>query len=174
MAATVSAYQQSDATGATLTKVDSVGGTAPIFGTDDAVASSTPIQIPTSTGTNFACFKNFFLDVTATAATTISNRKISMAASPSLPTGVLLWFKANTGAYVQGSAPTAGGTDGATPTGYTGITTTGQVYDSSAVSAGSTGKNGGLVQVTVGIASTYTGGGGSLSLPNLQLSYDEA
>ena len=173
MASTVSAFQDTS-TGPTSTKVDSVGGTAPVFGTDDAVASSTPIQIPTSTGTNFACFKNFYLNVTATAATTISNRKVSIAASPSLPTGVLMWFKANTGVYVQGSVPTAGGTNGATPTGYTSLTTTGQVYDSSSVSAGSTGKNGAYVECTIGVDNSYTGGGGSLSLPNIQCQYDEA
>ena len=173
MAATVAAYQDSGATGATHTSVDSSGGTAPKFGIDDAVQSTTPVQIPTATGTNYSAFKNFYLDVTVAGATTISNRQIKLASATA--GGLAAFWKANTGAYVQGSVPTSSVSNGpATPSGYTLMTTSYAQWDNTSVSTASTGKNGGYVQVVIGVDAIYAGGGGATTLPNLSLQYDES
>ena len=92
MAAVVAAYQDTGASGATKTSVDSVGGTAPKFGTDDAVQSSTPIAIPTATGTNYSANKLFYLNVTTAGATAITNRQIKLSGNPS-DAGTKLFFK---------------------------------------------------------------------------------
>lgn len=173
MAATVRIYQNTDATGSTATNVDSADGTAPKFGTDDAVQSSTPVQIPTTTGTNYSAFKNLYLNVTVAGATSITNRQIKLASA--LASGLAAFWKANTGSYVQGSAPTSSGSNGpATPSGYTLMSTAYAQWDNTSVSTGSTGKNGGYVQVLIGVDSTYTGGGGAHSLSSISLQYDEA
>lgn len=173
MAATVLIYQDTDATGATHTNVDSSGGTAPKFGTDDAVQSSTPVVIPSATGTNYSAFKNLYLDVTVAGATTINNRQIKLATAAA--SGLAFFWKANTGAYAQGSAPASSGSNGpATPAGYTLMTTSYALWDNTGVSTASTGKNGGYVQVVLGVDSTYAGGGGSYSNPSILLQYDES
>ncbi len=172
-AATVRAYED-NGSGPTSTSVDSVGGTAPKFGTDDNVQSTATLSIPTATGTNYSYWKNFYLDVTVAASTTteITNRRISMGSS--ITAGLGLFFKANTGAYSQGSSTTSSGSNGpATPSGYTAMTTSTQVYDSSNAASTSTGKNGGYAQVILGVDATYAGGPGSTTLPNIVLTYDE-
>src|SRR3954464_15517345 len=68
---------------------------------DDTLTGTTPIPIPTATGTNYSWFKNLALEVTTLAATAISNRKLSLSGAPSA--GLTLHFKA--AAYTQ---PTGG------------------------------------------------------------------
>lgn len=172
MAATVRVYQDTGAV-ELYTNVDSADGTAPKFGTDDAVQSSTPVQIPTSTGTNYSCLKNFFLYVTVVGATNITNRQIKLASA--LAGGLAAFWKANTGSYVQGTVPTASGSNGpATPSGYTLMSTSYAQWDNTSVSTGSVAKNGAFVQVVIGVDATYTGGGGAHSLSSISLQYDEA
>lgn len=144
---------------------------------DSATDTTTPIQIPVATGSDYSWVKNLALEVTATAATTISNRKIRRTGAP--PTGMELFFKDGGATYAQatsGNKPAASGSAGpATPAGYTAMTTTGQVWHSTGVSAGSTGVNGNWVIVVMGVDNSYAGGGGTnQTAPTLELIYDEA
>lgn len=151
-----------------------MGGTTPNFGQSDAVSATGTVAIPTATGTNYGYYKNFYLDVTvaATTTSTITNRRISLASGA--PSGLALFFKANTGAYVAGTSIASSGSNGpAVPVGYTTITTSTQVYDSANASSTATGKNGGYAQVAVGVDSTYAGSPGTTTLPNIVFTYDE-
>lgn len=180
MAATVRAFAATGA-GPTNTLIDSVGGTALIFGTDDAVQSAAAVNIPTAAGTIYSWLKNLMLATTDTVAsgTTISNRKISMAGAPTA--GFTLHWKANTGAYAQASGanmPAANGTtNDAVPATYTQMTTTPAVYDATGVAGGSVNptKNGAYCLVVLGVSNLYTGGANAnAALPNLVFTYDES
>lgn len=151
------------------------------FGLADSLDSHTsPVTIPSGapsgTGTAFAWQKNFALEITATAATAITNRQVKMASSPA--TGLFLAWKDNP-TYTQpasGNKPTDSGSNGANPpTGYTAMTTSFAQYDNTSHSAGSTGRNGDFCTVVAAVDGTYAGGAGSATaLPNLVISYDEA
>lgn len=151
------------------------------FGLSDALDSSAaPVTIPSGApsgaGTNFSWYKQLALEVTATAATAITNRKVKVASSPA--TGLALAFKDGT-TYAQaasGNKPTDAGTNGGSPpTGYTAMTTTAQSYDNTSHSAGSLGRNGDFCVVVASADGTYAGGAGSATaLPNIQFQYDEA
>ena len=179
MAATIRAYCATGAT-PTLASADSADSASIKYGRDDSQSSTATIPIPTSTGTHYSYLKYLLLDVTVTGATSISNRKISIASA--LATGLTLWFK-DQATYTQnngtqgtaaGNYPADAGTNGATPAGYTAVTTTPTLWDNSSVSSGSSGRSGDYVQTVLGVDNTFTGGGGTATLPNLQLAYDEA
>ncbi len=144
---------------------------------DSATDTSTPIQIPTATGTNYSWIKNLVLYVTAAGTTTISNRRVSLASSPS--TGLAVhWKQVAVASYAQaasGNRPASSGSNGATPAGYTAMTTTPAVYDNTSVATSSTGPNGDMAVMVLGVDSTYAGGPGSaISLPTIVFTYDEA
>lgn len=149
------------------------GGTK--FNREDTLAgTTTPVPIPTATGTNYSWIKLLALEVTGTAATSITNRKVALASSPT--TGLAVHFKANN-TYAQpasGNKPADSGSNGAVPSTYTQVTTSAQSYDNASASANSTGRNGQFCQLVFGVDYTYTGGGGQASLPNLLFTYDEA
>ena len=172
-AAVVSAYQDTGAAGATKTKVDSVGGTAPKFGTDDAVQSATPIAIPNSTGTAYSADKLFRLNIDTVGATNIANRQIKLAANPS-DAGIKFFWK-DLASYVQGAAPASSGSAGpATPSGYTALTTSYQQWDNTSVATSSLGKNGDWVAVLCGVDNSFAAGGGAFTNPDISLQYDES
>lgn len=172
MAATLQA-QINTGTGPTVSNAETGIG----FGLADAVdAGSSPITKPNSAGTNYSYYKTLHLAVTATAATSISDRKIRFATSPA--TGLHGFFKDGGSTYTQATSANKPAdnttTDGATPSGYTALSTTFQTWDATAVSAGTTGRNGNYVIVVVGVSSNYTGGAGSaIALPNIELQYTE-
>lgn len=146
------------------------------FNREDTLTGTTPVPIPTTTGTNYSWIKNFALVVTGTSTTNISNRRIAEASSA--PTGINLFFKnVAVASYAQaaaGTMPAASGSNGATPAGYTLMTTSNQVWDATSVATSSTGPNGALVVTVLGVDNTYTGGAGSaISLPTLNFVYDE-
>lgn len=139
--------------------------------------TTTPIAIPTATGENYSYTKSLVLAVTATGTTNISNRRVSMSGSAS--TGLYLYWKAvAVASYAQatsGTRPASSGSNNSTPTGYTLMTTSTAVYDSSSVSSGSTGPNGSMAVCVFGVDNSYTGGAGnSVSTPSVILTYDEA
>jgi hypothetical protein len=147
------------------------------FNLADSATSTTPIAIPTSTGTNFSWIKNLVIAVTVTGTTTLSNRTVKMSGSPS--TGLAMFWKAvAVASYAQaasGNRPTASGSNGATPAGYTAMTTSAVQYDGSSVASSSSGPNGSMAVCVIGVDNTYVGGAGSaISLPSIILSYDEA
>jgi hypothetical protein len=151
---------------------------------DSATDTTTPIAIPTSTGTNFSWLKHLVLSVTGAGTTNISNRNIYMGSSAT--SGLALFFDAITVAsYTQaasGNRPASSGSNGATPSAgsypggsFTAMTTSPQVYDSSSVASSGTGPNGKMVVVCMGTDNTYAGGPGTaVALPNIVLRYDES
>lgn len=145
------------------------------FNREDTQSGTTPIPIPTATGTKYSWIKNIALAVTGTAATSISNRNVFQASTPT--TGLFLFWKA-TNTYAQaasGNQPTDSGSNGATPSGYTAMTGSAAVYDNASVSAGSTGRNGQFCVMVCGVDNTFAGGAGSATaLPNIKLQYDES
>ena len=162
-------------TGASVTWANAEGGVT--FNLADSITSTTPISIPTSTGTNFSWIKNLVLAVTGTGTTTMSNRNIYMSTSAS--TGLALFWKAvAVASYAQaasGNRPTASGSNGATPAGYTAMTTSAVQYDNTSVATSGTGPNGSMAVCVIGVDNTYVGGAGSaISLPSIKLQYDEA
>lgn len=172
MAAVVQA-QQGTSTGPTLANAE--GGCK--FTKDDAINSgTTPVNIPSSTGTNYSWKKSFALVVTSGGgSTSLSNRKVKWATSPT--TGLHAYFH-DQPTYAQA----AGGdfTDDVTsnnkvPTNYTEITTTAQTWHAGSSAATNSTRNGDYVEVVAGCGSDYAGGAGSaIALPNIQLQYDEA
>lgn len=162
-------------TGSSVSWANAEGGI--VFNLNDTISGTTPIAIPTSTGTNFSWIKNLVLYVTGTGTTTMSNRNIYMGSSPA--TGIQLFWKAvAVASYVQaasGNRPASSGSNGATPAGYTLMTTSAVQYDNTSVSTGSTGPNGSMTVCVIGVDNTYTGGAGSaVSLPSIKMQYDEA
>lgn len=144
---------------------------------DSISNTTTPIAIPTSTGTVFSWIKNFVLSVTGTGSTHVTNRRVYMSGSPA--TGLaLFWQAVAVGSYAQaasGNRPTASGSNGATPSGYTAMTTSAVQYDNTSVSTGSTGPNGDMVVCVLGVDDTYTGGpGNNQTVPSIIIEYDEA
>lgn len=162
-------------TGSSVSWASAEGGIT--FNLADSATSTTPIAIPTATGTNYSWIKNLVLAVTATGTTTISNRNVYY--SGSLSTGLKLhWKDVAVSSYAQaasGNRPTASGSNGATPSGYTAMTTSPAQYDNTSVATSGTGPNGDMAVVVLGVGNDYVGGPGSaISLPNIILQYDEA
>lgn len=163
-------------TGASVSWANAEGGIK--WNLADSISdTTTPIAIPTTTGTNFSWIKNLVLAVTATGTTNISNRRISLSGSAS--TGLNFWFQAvAVASYAQaasGNRPASSGSNDATPTSYTQITTSTTVYDSASVATSSTGPNGKMAVCVLGVSNDYTGGAGNnVSCPSIILTYDEA
>jgi hypothetical protein len=170
-------------TGASVSWANAEGGLK--FNLADSITdTTTPIAVPTSTGTNFSWLKHLVLAVTGAGTTNISNRNIYMGSSAA--TGLALFFDAITVAsYVQaasGNRPASDGSNGATPSAgtypggsFTAMTTSPQVYDSSSVASSSTGPNGKMCVVCMSVDNTFVGGAGSATaLPDIKIRYDEA
>ena len=179
MAATMQA-QIATGSGPTLANVE--GGLT--FNRVDTATGTTPIPIPTVTGNKYSYLKYLCLAVTATASTSVSNRRISWASAPS--TGLQgLWFNQSTYTQNTGTQGTsagqypaddtaANGTIPGTPA-WAAIGTSTSQWDNTSISTGSTGRNGNYCQTALQVSNAFTGGAGSATaLPNLILTYDEA
>lgn len=147
------------------------------YNREDTISGTTPVPIPTATGTNFSYLKWLALAVTTTGTTNISNRRIQLSAAESTG-GIATFFQGNA-TYAQATSanqPAASGSNGpATPAGFTRATTALQVYDSASTSSGTTGRNGSFCETCFGVDFSYTGGAGSgVALPDVRLVYDEA
>jgi hypothetical protein len=162
-------------TGASVAWANAEGGCT--FNLADSITSTTPVAIPTATGTNFSWIKNLVIAVTVAGTTTLSNRTVKMGSSPT--TGLALFWKAvAVASYAQaasGNRPASSGSNGATPAGYTAMTTSAVQYDGASVASSGTGPNGSMCVVVMSVDFTYVSGAGSaIALPNVVLSYDEA
>ncbi len=171
-----STCQAQAGTGATVSWANAEGGVCFQLA-DSATATTPPISVPTSTGTNYSWIKNLVLSVTVAGTTNITNRRVNMSTSPS--TGLNLFYKAvAVASYAQaatGNRPASAGTNGATPSGYTQMTTSAVQYDNTSVATSSTGPNGMMAVCIDGIDATYAGGPGSaIALPGIVITYDEA
>ncbi len=141
---------------------------------DNQTGDTNKLNVPTAAGTAFSWIKNLALKVTATAATTISNRKVKLNSAPA--TGLDLQFK-GTATYAQpasGNKPADTGSNGSVAAGYTALTTAYQTYHATGVSAGSTGRNGDFCVLVAAVSATFAGGGGLATLPDIGFAYDEA
>lgn len=159
------------------------------FSLSDAQApasGTSPVQIPTSTGTNYSWIMLLALEVTVISSsptTAMTNRTIKYASG--ITSGSQLFF-ADQPTYrrpASGNKPSDSGSAGpATPTpggssapgSYAAVTTSAQQWDNASHSTGSTGRNGDFVELVYGVDNSYAGGGGQESLPNLTITYDEA
>lgn len=171
MASTLRASIFTGAAGATVASAES----GIKFNRDTTATGTTAIPIPAATGTNFSYHKVLGLEVTTDLATTISNRGVKM--STTTTSGLALFWKANASYAQAAAADTDSGSAGATPTGYTAMTTSNATYDaaSAASSSGPGVVNGQYLQVALAVSSTYAGGAGSaIALPNIVLQYDES
>lgn len=162
-------------TGASVSWANAEGGIK--FNLEDTISGTTPIAIPTATGTNFSWLKNLVLSVTVAGTTNITNRTVKMSGAAS--TGLALFWKAvAVASYAQaasGNRPTASGSNGATPAGYTSMTTSAVQYDNTSVATSGTGPNGSMAVCVMACDNLYVGGAGSaITLPSITLSYDEA
>lgn len=162
-------------TGSSVSWANAEGGVT--WNLADSITSTTPIAIPTATGTVFSWIKNLVIAVTVAGTTAITNRTVKMGSSPS--TGLNLWWKdVAVASYAQaasGNRPASSGSNGATPTGYTSMTTSTQQWDNTSHATSSTGPNGDMVVIVLGVDFSYVGGAGNaIALPNVVLSYDEA
>lgn len=154
------------------------------FNREDTQVGTSPVPIPTNpptpSATNYSWIKQLALNVTASSATTINNRRVYLSGAPA--TGLYPFFK-GAATYVQaasGNKPTDDATtNGAVPSGYTALTATtlgtAHVWAATGVSAGSTGRNGDFLVLLLGVGVNFTGGAGaSTSVPTFSLAYDEA
>ena len=162
-------------TGASVSWANAEGGCT--FNLADSITSTTPIAIPTATGTNFSWIKNLAIAVTVAGTTNMTNRTIKMSAS--LSTGLNLWWKdvaqASYAQAASGNRPASSGSNGATPAGYTSMTTSAQQWDNTSHATSGTGPNGDMVVVVLGVDNLYVlGAGSAISLGNIIVSYDEA
>lgn len=152
-------------TGGTLSRSDAL---APASGT-------APVPVPTSAGTNYSWIQLHALEVTATDATSISNRTVKLGSA--LPTGAFVYFKQQA-TYAQpasGNKPADNAsTNAAVPAGYTLLTTSAQTYDAGTDSAGTLGRSGDFCELVGGVDNNYAGGAGQVTLPNVVYTYDEA
>lgn len=162
-------------TGASVTWANAEGGCT--FNLADNITSTTPIAIPTATGTVFSWTKNLVIAVTVTGTTAITNRTIKMSTTTS--TGLALWYKdVAVASYAQsatGNRPASSGSNGATPAGYTSMTTSAVQFDNTSHVTSASGPNGDQAVCVLGVDFSYVGGPGSaIALPSVILGYDEA
>ena|SRR5581483_579259 len=162
-------------TGSSVSWANAEGGI--VFNLADSATATTPISIPTATGTNFSWIKNLALAVTGTGTTNMTNRTVKMSGSTS--TGLALWWKdvaqASYAQAASGNRPASSGSNGATPAGYTSMTTSAQQWDNTSHATSGTGPNGDICVVVMGCDFSYVGGAGSaVALPSIILSYDES
>lgn len=146
------------------------------YGLEESLAgATTPIPVPTATGTNFSWPKVFRYEVTTIdAATSIGNFRHRISAAPA--TGLKLWFRDDGATYVRSTAVAAAssGTNDFTPAGYTTAPTSDTVYDAASYSAGTTGGKGDYLSYALGVSALYTGGANSATaLPSLITTIDE-
>lgn len=143
----------------------------------DSISGTTPVSKPTATGTNFTYVKQLALEVTGTGSTTIGTLQVKMGSSPS--TGLGLHFLGSA-TYLDQTGGTGAGSDsgsnGASPSGYSAMTTSYQTYDATTgISTGSTGRKGTFCRVVCGVDNLYVGGAGTaISLPDVLIQYTES
>lgn len=163
-------------TGASVTWANAEGGVT--FNLSDNITdTTTPISVPTSTGTVFSWIKNLVLAVTVAGTTNITNRNIYQSGATS--TGLaLFWKDVAVASYAQaasGNRPSSSGSNGATPAGYTAMTTSPAQYDNTSHATSGTGPNGDMAVVVLACDHTYVGGAGTaIALPSILVQYDEA
>lgn len=150
------------------------------FNREDSKTGTTPIPIPTATGTNYSWRKNIALSVTSAGPTAISNRRVYLSGAPA--TGLSLFYKAAS-TYTQASSgdkpADSTASNNATPSGYSVLNATtlggAHVWDAQSLSAGSAARNGDFLVLLLGVGFNFAGGAGAATaLPTFNFAYDEA
>lgn len=166
-----------NATGATPTWA-AVGATTAKFNRVDTLTGTTAIPTPTSTGTNFSYIKTFAIDITATGSLSMTNVKIEKVTSEAT-TGTKLWHYTGHASYTQATgAPTATGDNNSTAPTFNGASATampalgaGSTYAAGAFST--TGRQGNMVEVGLGVDATNVTAGSAVSVPSLRFTWTE-
>jgi len=176
MTASIKAYLS---TGATEGAARASAETGIKFNREDTQSGTTPIPIPTATGTNYSWYKNMYLycDSATGAGTTISAKQVSLNGAPA--TGLAVVYKDVTNTYTQAAAvlaaDAAGGSPPATPAGFTAATTTPATYDASGTTSANATRMGDILQVGLAVGSNYAGGPGSAqTVPSVVFTYTES
>lgn len=176
MAASILVYHSHGATIST-TQGTAEGGIK--FNRSDDELTTSPVPIPTSTGTNYSYYKSMYLYCNSAtgAGTSITNRTIQLAGSPA--TGLAVLYKDVTTTYTQAAAVLAadasGGSPPATAATYTAMTTSPVSYQAGSVTSANNTRMGDILQVGLAVGSNYAGGGGTAqTVPSMTWGYDEA
>lgn len=176
MAASLLAYLS---TGATESAARASAESGIKFNREDSQSGTTPIPIPTATGTNYSWYKSMYLYCNSAtgAGTSISAKQVSLGSSPA--TGLAVVYKDVTDTYTQATAVLAsdasGGSPPATPAGFTAMTTSPVTYDAASDTSANNTRCGDILQIGLAVGSNYAGGGGSAqAVPDVTFTYVEA
>ena len=175
---------------AMTTQIDELTGAGPTstavssgtMNREDTVSGTTPIPVPSATGTNFSWIKTYIMEITATGGLTMTNIRVGKVAAEATA-GTKLWHVTShaIGSYVQAAAsPTPTGDNNITPPTLNGaasseiqpITTPPSVY--AAGPFASTGQKGNLVEVSCGVDATCLITGVAVPLATLRWTWTEA
>jgi hypothetical protein len=170
-AATVRLYV---ATGAGPTLANGEAGFC--FSREDTVSGTTPVPVPSTTGTNYSWLKWILLNVTVAGTTSITNRRVQLSTTETA--GLAIFFR-GTATYAQatsGNMPPASALNGpAIPTTFARANSTQQVYDAASVATSGTGRNGQYCELVAAVDSTFAGADGTaIPMPDIRLVYDES
>lgn len=174
---------------AMVTQIDEATGAGPTWGTGvtscvwntvDTNAGTTAIATPTSTGTNFSFIKSFAMDIVTVNALSMTNLKFGKATSEAT-TGTKLWAVTShaIASYTQATvAPIATGDNNVTAPTINGASGAAVALIGSAAVYGAgpfntTGRQGNLVEVCLGVDATNTTAGASVSTPTIRWSWTE-
>lgn len=176
MAASILAYLS---TGATESTARASAESGIKFNRADSQSGTTPIPIPTATGTNYSWYKSMYLYCNSAtgAGTSISAKNVRLNGAPA--TGLAVVYDNVGDTYTQAAAVLAadasGGSPPATPAGYTAMTTSDVEYDAAADTSANNTRMGDILQVGLAVGSNYAGGGGSAqTVPSIIFTYTEA
>jgi hypothetical protein len=169
-----------NATGAGPSFAD-IGGTTAKYNRVDSLTGTTAIPTPTTANTTFFSFvKSHQINITTTNGLTMTNVKVEKVTSEATG-GTKIWHYTGhaLGSYVQATAaPTATGDNnvtGPTINGATGIAMpalgAGATY--AAGPFNTTGGQGNLVELALGVDATCTTAGTTVSIPTLRWTWTE-
>ena len=151
-----------------------------VWSREDTATGTTRIPTPASTGTNFSYIKSMQINITTTNSLSMTNVMFGKVAAETT-TGTKLWRVTSHASYTQATTNPTGTSDN-NVTAPTMNATTGVALElislpPSAYAAGpytTTGRQGNIVEVCLGIDSTNTTAGTSVSTPTLRWSWTES
>ena len=145
----------------------------------DTAVGTTVIPTPTATGTNFSFVKTFQIQITTVNSLAMSAVKVGKVANETT-TGTKLWHVTSHTTYVQATAaPTATGDNNTTAPTVNSASATALplISGASAYAAGpysTTGRQGNLVEIVLGVDATNTTAGSAVATPTLRWEWTES
>lgn len=148
---------------------------------DDIDDTDQPIPTPVATGTNFSFIKSFAINITTVAGLVMTGVKFGKVAAETT-TGTKLWEVKNRAlaSYVQATAaPTSTGDNNVTGPTLNGaasaaVTLIGSAAVYAAGPYNTTGRQGTIVELALGVDATNTTAGTAVATPTLRWSWTEA